>query len=394
MNRICSICRSDNKKTLFQQKFASLDGVVSGYDVVVCKKCGFAFADSIPEQEYFDVYYRELSKYEHQETLGQPTEFEKNQFVDLANYIGKYIPSYQERILEIGCANGGLLNELRKQKFENLVGVDPSPLCSKNAKQLYDIDVEINTISGINKKHSEFDFIIMVAVLEHIRDIGKSILKIKDFLSSDGKIFIEVPDVIKFGFYTSVYAPYMEFSVEHINYFSPQSLTALMSMYGFATVSLKQASYDDGSKNKNYVIRGVFQKRNIAKQQNIEFDIDTVIGLMNYIITSNQAEDYTLQIINMLVEDETPVIVWGVGSHTLRLLAISNLEKAKIVAFVDSNINYCGKEINGVPILLPEELGNKKEAILISTRVYQSKIVNQIKNELKLSNNIVTLFRD
>jgi FlaA1/EpsC-like NDP-sugar epimerase len=186
----------------------------------------------------------------------------------------------------------------------------------------------------------------------------------------------------------------MEFSIEHINYFSPQSLTALMSGYGFDTVSLKQVCYDAENANKYYVIRGVFQKREVAKIIDLEFDMDTIIGLMNYMMTSKSAEDYTLQIINMLVEDETPIIVWGVGSHTLRLLAISELKKAKIVAFVDSNVNYCGKMLNGIPILLPKEIINRDELILISTRVYQNKIVNEIKNELKLENKIITLFRE
>jgi hypothetical protein len=296
--------------------------------------------------------------------------------------------------LEIGCANGGLLNEFRKQMFMDVSGIDPSPRCSNNAKKLYDINVETNTISGINEKGTKFDFVILVAVLEHLRDLGKSVLKIKNILSPAGRIFIEVPDVTKFGFYTSVYAPYMEFSIEHINYFSPQSLTALMSGYGFDTVSLKQTCYDAENVNKYYVIRGVFQKREVAKIIDLEFDMDTIIGLMNYMMTSKSAEDYTLQIINMLVEDETPIIVWGVGSHTLRLLAISELKKAKIVAFVDSNVNYCGKMLNGIPILLPKEIINRDELILISTRVYQNKIVNEIKNELKLDNKIITLFRE
>jgi len=392
MIRSCPICENNKKHIIFQQKFASLEGVINGYDVVICKKCGFAFANNIPDQNYFDNYYRELSKYEHQETLGQPTEFEKKQFPELADYIGKYISSYNARILEIGCANGGLLNELQKQGFKKVMGIDPSSICTKNAKKLYDIDVENTSISGMNDLWTPFDFVIMVAILEHIQDLVDSLWKIRELVSSNGRVFIEVPDVTKFGFYTSVYAPYMEFSVEHINYFSPQSLITLMSVYGFDTVSIKQVDYED---NKNYAIRGVFQKNPDARYfDRFEFDIDTVIGLMNYLITSKQAEDYTLQIINMLEEEQTPVIVWGVGSHTLRLLAISNLAKANIIAFVDSNVNYCGKEINSIPILLPEELGDRKEMILISTRVYQRKIVNQIKNEMKLDNKIITLFRD
>ena len=394
MKRDCPICHSKNKHIAFQQKFATLPGLVNGYDVVVCKKCGFSFADNVPEQKYFDNYYREMSKYEHQEDKGQPTKFEEYQFPNLVNYVKKHIPNHKVRLLEIGCANGGLLNEFKNQGYMDVTGVDPSSKCSQNAKQLYDIKVETASISGLNHFWTGFDFVIMVAVLEHLCDLENSLYKIRELLSTNGLLFIEVPDVTRFEFYTSVYAPYMEFSVEHINYFSPQSLKTLLSVYGFDTVSLERDVYDGENKDKNYVIRGVFRKRNLIEKQFIEFDIDTIIGLMNYISTSKQAEDYTLQIVNMLVEDEIPVIIWGIGSHTLRLLAISELVKAKIVAFVDSNINYQGKKLNGIPILLPSELDNKKDIILISTRVYQNKIVNQIRNELKLKNQIITLFKD
>lgn len=394
MKRDCPICHSKNKHTVFQQKFATLPGLVNGYDVVACKKCGFSFADNVPDQGYFDNYYHEMSKYEHQENDGKQTRFEEYQFPNIVSYVRKHIPNYKSRLLEIGCANGGLLDEFKKQGYTDVMGIDPSLKCSQNAKRLYDIEVVSTSISGINQFWCGFDFVIMVAVLEHLCDIENSLYKVRELLSTGGLLFIEVPDVTRFEFYTSVYAPYMEFSVEHINYFSPQSLKALLSVYGFDTVSLKRDVYEGENKDKNYVIRGIFRKRNLIEKQIIEFDIDTIIGLMNYISTSKQAEDYTFQIVNMLVEDQIPVIIWGVGSHTLRLLAISELAKAKIVAFVDSNTNYQGKKLNGIPLLLPEELDGRNELILISTRVYQSKIVNQIKTELKLENKIITLFKD
>jgi len=49
---------------LFQQRFSVLStgSLMDGYDVVICQECGFCFADNIPEQAAFDLYYREMSK--------------------------------------------------------------------------------------------------------------------------------------------------------------------------------------------------------------------------------------------------------------------------------------------------------------------------------------------
>src|SRR5688572_23870876 len=124
-NRTCAICNTNEKTLLFKQQFSGISdaSVLGGYDVVVCQNCGFCFADNLPGQEAFDLYYREMSKYEHQDRAGQPSEFETRQFPALAGLIQNHIPEHKTRILEIGCANGGLLNALKQLGYRNLLGV-------------------------------------------------------------------------------------------------------------------------------------------------------------------------------------------------------------------------------------------------------------------------------
>src|SRR5580765_5662796 len=63
-NRACAVCSKQHTELLFQQRFSSMSGgsLHSGYAVVVCKECGFCFADRIPCQEAFDDYYEKMSK--------------------------------------------------------------------------------------------------------------------------------------------------------------------------------------------------------------------------------------------------------------------------------------------------------------------------------------------
>ncbi len=84
-------------------------------------------------------------------------------------------------------------------------------------------------------------------------------------------------------------------------------------------------------------------------------------------------------------------MVWGVGTHTTRLMATSRLAEANIVAFIESNARYHGKTLNGRPILAPSALRERAEPVLISSRVFQKEIADQIR-ALGCSNELITLY--
>lgn len=393
-NRACPVCHTNDKKLLFRQQFTGISAasLLAGYDVVVCRTCGFCFADSLPDQTAFDVYYREMSKYEHQDRAGQPSEFESRQFPALARLIQEHIPDPQARILEIGCANGGLLNALKQLGYHNVLGADPSPVCAQNAKQLYQIRVLTSALSDVNVDIGPFDLIILVAVLEHIQDLESALLRLRDLLSPSGKLYIVVPDATKFA--TSPDAPFQEFSIEHVNFFSPVSLANLLGAYGFSHVFSTQTLYDQTDTETGYAVSMVFQKNDEIAPFNLVRDLDSESGLTDYIASSQGVEDRLHRVINGLTDSKNPLIVWGVGTHTQRLLATSRLAEANVVAFVDSNPNYQGKQLNGIQILAPADLNDRSEPILVSSRVFQSEIVRQIRDGLKLDNRVVTLYEE
>ena len=392
--RNCAICRSDQIHMLFQQQFTKLSSgsLMNGYDVVICENCGFAFADNIPNQKAFNIYYKEMSKYEHQDRSGEASEFEARQFPALARFIQSYVPDQQARILEIGCANGGLLNAIKQLGYKNILGIDPSPVCANNAERLYKIKVITSSISDARVELGQFDFIILVAVLEHIKDLDVAITKLQDLLSPLGQLYIEVPDVA--NFISSPDAPFQEFSIEHINFFSSISLSNLMNAYGFAEVASAQVSYDQTDTHTGHAIRMVFQQDVRTEKSSFTKDTISETALKNYIGVSQKVENRIHTVVNNLVESQSPLIVWGVGTHTQRLLATSRLANANVFAFVDSNPNSQGKLMNNLPILGPQQLAGISAAILISSRIFQSEIINQIRFDLKLENELITLYED
>lgn len=390
--RGCAVCGSEKVRILFQQHFAILSNgsLMGGYDVAICQDCGFAFADNIPDQKVFDIYYHQMSKYEHQEHAGEATEFESRQFPEIARLVRGYLSSPQERILEIGCANGGLLNAIKKLGYPNVFGVDPSPVCAKNAENLYHVQVSTDTLSTVSLEIGQFNFIILVAVLEHIRDIEGALKKLDQLLAPSGRILIEVPDATRFA--DSPDAPFQEFSIEHINFFSPISLANLLAAHGFSQTYSAQTSSEQTDAKTGYAIRAIFGRRNDRSSPDRVYDSDTKRALTAYIEKSQAVENRIHQAVDSLVANGKQIIVWGVGTHTQRLLATSRLSGAQIAAFVDSNPNYHGKRLNGKPILSPSELQGRNEPILVSSRIFQSEIVRQIRVDLKLQNEVFTLY--
>ena len=362
--------------------------LLDGYDVVVCQACGFCFADNIPAQATFDAYYREMSKYEYQDKMGQVSEYDLAKFRSIASILLPYLSHARSRILEIGCATGALLSLLKQAGYTNLMGVDPSPACKEAAQRLYDIPVLTNTLSDLSVEHRSVDILILVGVLEHVRDLNAALAKCRDTLVSNGLLFISVPDASRYS--TGEDAPFQEFSLEHINYFGPGSLTNLMRLNGFEWVASHQNLVETNYRTTTPVLHSIYRQSD--RSAGLTPDLQTENGLIDYIDRSRQAGDHIHRIISEIVSAGQPIVVWGTGAHTLRLLAATDLGKADIRLFVDSNPRYQGKSLAGVPIISPRALSSDSGAILISSRVYQHEIEDQIRNDLRLDNPIITLY--
>ena len=392
-SRNCAVCGNDKFSFLYSQKFSSYSdsGLLKGYDIVTCQSCGFCFADNIPDQNVFDVYYRKMSKYEAETRDSKPTKYDLAKFEIVATTIESQLQDKKTPILEIGCANGHLLSLLKKRGFINILGADPSPACAKSAYQLYGIHVLTNTLSDIKVAEHSIGFLILAGVLEHIRDLDSVMTKLSNMLSPQRGIYISVPDASRYGYGED--APFQEFSTEHINFFGPTSLTNLMHKYGFFQTHLEQILVETSYRTKVPIISSIYKKDSGIKiDHRSVLDTDTKHGLVSYISKSSLMDELIYKSINKIVDKGNPIIIWGTGALALRLLVCSRLSEAKITAFVDSNPHYQGKELNGIPIIAPVDLKKHEETILIATRAYQEEIVNIIRNELNLRNDLITLF--
>ena len=391
VSRPCPVCGGRSAEPVFQQSFQTLErgGPVNGYDVVVCAVCGMAFADGIPPQSEFDRYYWELSKYEYEHRGGKESEDDRHRLKILADLLQPIIPDRSSRILEIGCANGRLLSYLKEAGYGDVTGVDPSPGCARAAKLLYDVPVETGTVFDFRKPDTGYDFVVTLGVLEHIRDLQRAVQRVRDVTLDNGRVFVGVPDAS--NLIAQQDAPFQEFSTEHINFFSPRSLQYLMEAAGFRTISCASVKLELHRGVLTPSVCGVFE---LSTEFRTEFPYDGTSkeGLVRYVRECAAMDKQLRDKIRQAIAGRA-VIVWGIGTHTRRLLANKALRHSDISAFVDSNPKYQGQELIGIPVLSPGRLAGRREPILISSYAFQEEISKEIRDRLQLPNELILLYK-
>jgi SAM-dependent methyltransferase len=337
-----------------------------------------------------------MSKYEYQNTAGQVSEFDRIRFEAVAETVLPFLPDRQVRLLDIGCSTGQLLALFKERGYPNVVGLDPSPVCAETARMLFNIPVWIGSLSDTPRLIGDgplFDCLLLIGVLEHIRDLGPMLTQMRKLLNPHGLIFIEVPDATAFARWPD--APFQQFSNEHINFFSAISLTNLMDRYGFVPLLGQQTAPNQSYSTMMPGVASIYSMRAEPYQPLPPVpDHETENGLDAYIRQSRQVDEVIRQRIDELVDQSVPLVVWGAGTHTARLFATSRLRQANIRAFVDSNVRYQGKQLDGIPIISPNDLKGRAESILISSRVFQKEIKEVIRRELKVKNEIITIYYD
>jgi 2-polyprenyl-3-methyl-5-hydroxy-6-metoxy-1,4-benzoquinol methylase len=388
--RHCPVCDSGNSRPLMRYQFAAISDatLLDHYDLVICDECGCGFADDIPPQSHFDDYYRQLSKYENLNRGGVGSLFDAERFRVAADLLVRFIPSPSDRILEIGCATGGFLAELRSRGFANVTGMDPSGACVQAAREVYHLNAFQGTLSEISSHRQTYDFVILLGVVEHLREAGTELASLKNLLSPAGRLLVSVPDTARLN--EARNAPFQAFSLEHINYFSPRSLQNLLAMQGFDLVGESRAIVASSATTRDPVVSECFVL--VGEPLPIARDDETERAVRQYIDQARAIELRTHEIIARLVDSQRPIIVWGTGAHTLRLLATSRLGEANVRFYVDSNSHYQGRELGGAPVRAPSDISGRPEPILISSWVYQDEIARQLRDDLKLPNERVLLY--
>lgn len=370
--RACPVCGAVASRTLYQQRFETFraGSIGDGYDVVNCDVCGACFASGLPEEERFNRYYAESSKYDLGGEVAKLTATEIDRFADQAAFVAAHIAERHLPVLDVGTATGGFLLALRGEGFSRPYGVDPSPDAIRVARDAFGLDVTVGGLLAAKTLAERFGLISYVAVLEHVLEPRALVRVTSTFLDPGGHLFVSVPDAGAFP--DHVDAPFQEFSVEHINYFTSRSLANLMAAEGFTLVAERSVVLPLGMDGHGPALEAIYRWDGTAGA--LQPDHSDADPVREYVRRCLDAEAGTISRIADLATSGSPIYVWGTGTHTLHLLQVSRLGECAIEAFIDSNPHYAGATLAGRRVVAPSDLVRIGAPILVSSAVSQASI--------------------
>lgn len=382
----CPVCHRDNRDNdeLIVRDFEGMAEIVpyKKYHVFRCNSCGMVYAGDMEESMTLENYYNIMSKYEGDNFRVAPPILRF--YHRVANFIEQNI-SKDKSILDVGCAFGGLLDVLRQRGYKRLNGIEPSPDNCEYAMRNFGIKVYCGFFGSgqrFTDEKAKYDLVIMSAVLEHIENLKSYVDEAKELLTPNGKICIIVPDANLFVDNNDLY---QEFSTEHINYFTKDTLNQLFARAEMECVcSIQDKEVLHGLAGNIISLFAI--KRNLSLPI-----VDKSVNLDYYL---EQCANLAEKIRNILDEEnfERGMYLWCAGTMTAMLFQLGIVNNRTVKKIVDSNKNYQGHRIFGYIIEPPEVLIEEQNLpIVIASQYAQESISDQIK-KWKLPNVVVKLF--
>ena len=382
--RLCEICGSCTVEVLHRQGFL-FPGLAQPvhYDVVTCQACGFCYASDIPDQSALNQFYQAAEHHLHAELPPGLARIHG----DFFRFVHGHASLASDAcILDIGSGMGHFLHHFQKAGFTDLQGMEPSPAAAALARKTYGLNVHSASVDTFVVSE-RFDLVSLCGVLEHIADLRRSMESISALLRDDGYLFIAVPDVSSFGRAVPT-EPFLEFALEHINFFSAPSLDNLLHACGFEKVAV--LSQHNDFYDNSYLL--ALYRRVAQPSSTIVRDSEAALSLRAYVDLSRQGLQPVGAVAKQLVASQEPLLIWGAGALTSRLLCDTCLGQANICGVIDRNRGLQGKELLNTLITAPDSIGNYQGAtVFIASTTYAAEIRETLLRQYAWTGRIITL---
>jgi 2-polyprenyl-3-methyl-5-hydroxy-6-metoxy-1,4-benzoquinol methylase len=232
----CYICNSKYEE---HELISEVERHGLGLSTVVCKNCGLIFSnprmDKKSFNDFYTQYYRDLYNYEIGEN-NLDLLFQSNYAngINVYEFVKPFIKE-SSNVLEVGCANGGLLKYFSEQGHK-VTGLDLGEAEVIYGKERFGLNLIHKSIDDYVGEEKQ-DVIIMIHVIEHLIEPKITMKKIHENLTDNGLLYIRCPDVDTLSsglIYKSDWLTLMQ-NAHTIN-FDKVSIENLLGKYGFKIV--------------------------------------------------------------------------------------------------------------------------------------------------------------
>lgn len=139
-------------------------------------------------------------------------------------------------LLDVGCAYGSMLEAAQLAGY-HACGVEISP-AAEYARQL-GFDVFHGDLATAAFTPGSFNVVTMIDVIEHFADPRKVLIQIRELLAEKGILFIVTPNIAAFS-RRILNDQWFHLKEEHLCYYSPTSIRALLKLVGMQLHHLGQ----------------------------------------------------------------------------------------------------------------------------------------------------------
>ncbi len=230
----CPICGNDKLQMVSKRGQFGLPCYVS-----ICPSDGIVFlCPRWSKERYMHFYQNEYDSYYRPIVYSDETDDSKYKnikpicsILENLNLIGD-----RESVLDIGAGMGWALQwlKLNYTHFHKLSAIESSKLCITNLKNVIGASVISNDIDSYWKS-TGFDLVIMRHVLEHIMNPVEALRKVRENLSTNGIVYIAVPDMMNpKGSFKNYW-----FRSVHTFYFSETTLVSIASIANLQSIEIK-----------------------------------------------------------------------------------------------------------------------------------------------------------
>jgi SAM-dependent methyltransferase len=231
----CPLGCARDDKTLFVAT-DRLHGLPGSFPVVQCRTCRLIRTNPRPRPDAMAAYYPDDYGPHHSAIRDHAPQQRWNLRRCLTQSIDyratSLPPTPPGRALEIGCASGSFLDELRAGGW-TASGLEASPLAAARATAL-GFDVAVTTLEGAAFDGFEFDLIVAWMVIEHLHDPVAALRKVRQWTAPHGWLAASTPNagsVERRLFRNSWYALQVP---THLYHFTPQTLRNVLMASGWS----------------------------------------------------------------------------------------------------------------------------------------------------------------
>lgn len=381
----CAVCRAQDFEILQTQ---SLELVGLGRCEITfgtCRQCGHVQQAPAVPQALMHRHYQFFSHYTLQDDIERirsaPPGPQTNRLLSITRDVGVTAG----RAYEIGCATGLHLDHFRRAGWM-VGGCDPSSKAVAQAKEVYEIDLDVGGEETCLPRQSNLDLVLMSHVLEHLYDPAATLGRTHAVLREGGTLVLEVPCAV-----APELLPPGWFAFEHLHYFSPDTVEALLRSAGFEMLEIRIAM-----KAFIYPVMAV-AARKICSPSSRSFlpSTDKAGRVAREFVIRDMAR--WAKVRDRLSQQRGEAFIWGAGVHTALLLFHTGLmQHLTVAAIIDRDSQKWGHTQAGIPVVSPEDLMDRvsEAPIIVSSYYAEREIVTTLRESGVDPKRIIALYHE